>query len=79
MAVHLGDYYELMSHDIFQVNVGMIGKLVREFDFEGKVYYEIRAENYGPYMPTDTGTKKVRAWMPGNKFYAQAKDLKKNE
>lgn len=60
-------YAEIISDPLTIHNVGMIGKISRAFQFDKETFYEITAENYGPYLSTESGaTKKVRAWMPGN-------------
>lgn len=71
----VGDYYEITHDPIGESCTGMIGRVSGWFDFEGKTFYTIIAENYGPYLEG----KKVRSWLPGNKRSVVLSDLKKRE
>ncbi len=65
----VGEYAEITNYPVVK---GLIGKISRVFEttypnFENGIFYEITAENYGPYI---AGTK-YRTWMPGNREYVK--------
>jgi len=67
VKIATGTYAEVVNDTLVPMNNGMIGKITRIFKFEGDDWYEITAENYGPYMKGTSGAeKKVRAWVRGN-------------
>ena len=78
----LGERVEIISYIRWTLRglqeaglIGMTGKVTDEFDYGGRHFFTVYADNDGPYINGENG-KKVKSWRIGNHCYFLEKELK---